>query len=354
MTLIAYVGCRTTRERNARGEGISAYYVDEETGGWSRFQVLATEENPSFLATHPILNILYSVHGDLDLVTSYSIAADGQLSLLGKQSTRGRNPVHLALDPTNRWLVIPNYKTDSLVSLPVDLDGQLQPVADLCEVVGTLGPHKVEQNYGRPHHSPFSPSGKWIVVPEKGNDQVSVSSLDGVTGELDFVYRVQARENSGPRHVAFHPSLSKVYVLNELDSTVTTYEFDDEKGALFPIDILSALPRDFCGNSRASEIEISADGRHLYTSNRGHDSITVFSVGTDGQLNATQWQSSGGKTPRFFAIDPTQRWLHVANEDSDTITTFMRKADGSLEMFGDPVHVGSPTSVVFRQLTVAK
>lgn len=351
MTLLAYVGCRTTRERNARGEGISVYQVNEETAEWSRIQVLITEENPSFLALHPTVDVLYSVHGDLDFVTAYQIAEDGQISLTGKQSTRGRNPVHLTLDPSERWLVVANYKTDSLVSLPVASDGQLGPVAELTELPGTLGPHKIEQNYGRPHHVPFSPSGKWIVVPEKGNDQITVLRLSVLSGKLEVVHRERARECSGPRHVAFHPALPKLYVLNELDSTVTTYDFDDATGRLAAVDILSALPRTFVGNSRASEIEISASGDNLYTSNRGHDSITTFSVGPKGELSITGWMPSLGVTPRFFALDPAQDHLYVANEDSDTIVAFRREADGLLETTGRQISVGSPTSIVFRQIS---
>ncbi|MBB4231026.1 6-phosphogluconolactonase (cycloisomerase 2 family) [Rhizobium mongolense] len=295
------------------------------------------------------MDVLYSVHGDLDLVTSYAISPDGRIEATGKQSTRGRNPVHLALNHTNRWLVVPNYKTDSLVSLPVSEDGSLSAIADLCELKGTLGPHKLEQDYGRPHHSPFSPSGKWIVVPEKGNDQVTVLKLDEASGHLSIVHREPARENAGPRHIAFHPTLPKAYVLNELDSTVTTYDFDDRQGVLTSVDVLSALPRNFCGNSRASEIEISADGRHLYTSNRGHDSITTFSVAFNGQLTASHWTCSEGQTPRFFAMDPDQCWLYVANEDSDMIVPFRRNEDGSLARGGQEVRVGSPTSIVFRE-----
>lgn len=350
MTLMAYVGCRTTRERNARGEGISVYEVNGETGGWTRVQVIKTEENPSFLAVHPSLNVLYSVHGDLDLVTFYQISPDGQISFFGKQYTRGRNPVHLAIDPSQRWLIVPNYKTDSLVSLPIASDGQLGPVADLAELPGTLGPHKVEQNYGRPHHVPFSPSGRWIVVPEKGNDQITVLKLDDVSGKLEVAHREQARESSGPRHVAFHPLLPRLYVLNELDSTVTTYEFNDETGRLGAVDILSALPRTFVGNSRASEIEISSDGTRLYTSNRGHDSITCFSVGGDGQLSIASWTPSHGQTPRFFALDPSQRWLYAANEDSDTIVPFRMHYDGTLSQDLQAIAVGSPTSIVFRNV----
>lgn len=350
MTLFAYVGCRTTRARNARGEGISVYVVDGATDAWTRIQVLATEENPSFLALHPYLDVLYSVHGDFDLVTAYRILpGSGHIVPFCKQSTHGRNPVHLAIDPTQRWLVVPNYRTDSLASLPISSNGELLALADLCELPGTLGPHRIEQDYGRPHHAPFSPSGRWIVVPEKGNDQISVARIDCETGRLEVVHRTPCRENAGPRHVVFHPKLPLAYVLNELDSTVTTYDFEDATGRMGPRDIVSALPRTYVGNSRASEIEISRDGRFLYASNRGHDSITAFDVGEDGALAIRGWEASQGRTPRFFALDPNEQYLYVANEDGDCIVQF-RREDGQLIPTGEVIPVGSPTSIAFRQI----
>jgi 6-phosphogluconolactonase (cycloisomerase 2 family) len=186
------------------------------------------------------------------------------------------------------------------------------------------------------------------VVPEKGNDQISVLKIDSETGKLEVVSRTPCRENAGPRHFAFHPVLPLAYALNELDSTVTTYDFDDERGVLTARDILSALPRGYVGSSRASEIEISKDGRVLYTSNRGYDSIAIFNIGDDGELSIVGWEPSKGKTPRFFSLDPKENWLYVANEDSDTIIPFRRAADGALSAGAAVIPVGSPTSIVFR------
>ncbi|NEI03058.1 lactonase family protein [Rhizobium leguminosarum] len=345
----AYVGCRTTRERNARGKGISVYKIDDVTGDWALVQLEATDPNPSFLTLHPRLDILYAVHGDLDLVTSYAIDPEnGYISLLNRQTTQGRNPVHLALDPSQRWLIIPNYRTDSIVSLPVSQSGDLGSVAHLLELTGTLGPHRNEQNYGRPHHVPFSPSGKWIVVPAKGFDQIICLALDRETGELTEVSRVGCRETSGPRHIGFAPRQPLAYVLNELDSTITTYRLDDETGSLEPVDIVSSLPRGFTGNSRASEITVSADGGSVYASNRGHDTIAVLKVAADGRLEGQSWTSTQGSTPRFFALNPREDFLYVANEDSDTIVEFERRLSGELFPTNRTVATGSPTSIVFN------
>ncbi|PST20739.1 lactonase family protein [Mesorhizobium plurifarium] len=350
VSLFAYVGCRTTEERNARGRGISVYRIDGQSSQWSLLQLLETEPNPSFLALHPMLDILYSVHGDLDLVTSYSINPEtGLLRNIDRQRTRGRNPVHLALDPTHGWLIIANYRTDSIVSLPVSSTGNLGPVSHLAAMAGKLGPHRDEQNYGRPHQVPFSPSGKWILVPEKGFDQIVSFKLDPGNGMLEEAARCRCREASGPRHLAFHPVRALAYVLNELDSTVTTYDFDDDNGSLHPIDTVSSLPRDYSGDNRASEIALSKGGDYLYASNRGHDSIAVFRLGSNGKPASPYWLPSQGTTPRFFAFEPDEKHLYVANEDSDTIVEFRQCDPGNLVPTGQVIPTGSPTTIVFRK-----
>ncbi|WP_244563913.1 lactonase family protein [Ensifer aridi] len=350
VSLFAYVGCRTTTERNARGKGISVYRIDGKDSKWSLIQLLETEPNPSFLALHPTLDILYAVHGDVDLVTSYSIEREtGLIGKVDSQATRGRNPVHLALDPTHRWLVIANYRTDSVVTLPVSSTGDLGPVSHIEALAGELGPHREEQNYGRPHHVPFSPSGRWLIVPEKGFDQIVSLRLNAENGSLLEAARCRCREASGPRHIAFHPTRALAYVLNELDSTVTTYEFDDDHGSLRPVDIVSSLPRDYTGNSRASEIAVSKRGDCIYASNRGHDSIAVFQLGNDGKPASPKWLPCNGATPRFFAFDPEEEHLYVANEDSDTIVEFRPGEPGELLPTGQVISTGSPTAIVFRK-----
>lgn len=345
----AYVGCRTTIERGARGLGISVYQIDESTGDWNLSQLVPTQPNPSFLILHPALDILYAVHGDLDLVTSYSVdPKSGSLNQLDSQKTHGRNPVHLSLAPSGRWLVVPNYRTDSIVTLPVSDKGELGSIAHLLALDGTNGPHRSEQNYGRPHHVPFSRSGKWIVVPEKGFDQIVCFALDEKSGKLTEVSRVACRETSGPRHISFHPKMPFAYTLNELDSTITTYQFDDARGTLMPIDIISSLPRGFTGNSRASEIAVATDGRHLYASNRGHDSIGVFSVQNDGRLEPQSWSATLGATPRFFTLSLQKPHLYVANEDSDTIVEFERQESGDIHPTGRVIATESPTSIAFK------
>ncbi|WGR73662.1 MULTISPECIES: lactonase family protein [unclassified Bradyrhizobium] len=346
-----YVGARTTRERNARGDGLNVYAMDNATGTWRHVQLLGDLVNPSFLTFDRTRRFLYTVHGDLSDITAMAIdAVSGKLAVINRQGTEGKNPVHLAIDPTNRFVVVANHITSTLALLPRQDDGSLGAVIDLVKLEGKIGPHRVEQPFAKPHQVEFDPSGAFIVVPDKGLDLVFTYRIDAEKGKLVLATKpVQAREGAGPRHVAFHPGGRLAYVINELDSTVTGYRFDPATGALAPFQIVSAVPDAFTGNSRAAEIAVSGDGRFVYASNRGDDSIAVFAVdAASGRLTPVGWSASGGKTPRFFALGPTGKFLFVANEDSDAVVLFERDADsGRLVRTDRTVQVGSPVCILF-------
>lgn len=349
---LAYVGARTTRERNARGDGLNVCRVDAETGAWTHVQLVDGLVNPSFLAFDRTQRFLYAVHGDRTDITAFAIEPDtGRLAVLNRQTTEGGNPVHLAVDPTNRFVVVANHVTSTLALLPRNDDGTLGPVIDLATLEGPIGPHRVEQPFAKPHQVEFDPSGRFIVVPDKGLDRVFSYRIDAANGKLALACEpAVARAGAGPRHVAFHPAGQWAYVVNELDSTVTAYRFDPSTGALVPFQLLPSLPDTFTGNSYAAEIAVSADGRFVFASNRGHDSIATFAIDTGtGRLSAQGWQASGGRTPRFFTLDPAQRFLYAANEDSDIIVAFRFDRDrGDLRRAERSVHVGSPVCIVFR------
>lgn len=345
--LYAYVGARTTQKRNARGDGLNVYRLTREFQ-WVHLQLLELE-NPSFLAFDRTGQCLYTVHGDSDRVSSFAIGKDtGTLTLLNEQSTRGRNPVHLSFDPSNRYMVVANHITSSLALLPRFDDGSLGPVCDLVDVTGAIGPHRIEQALPKPHQVEFDPSGKWIAVPDKGTDKVLVFAVDTAGSVLKEIGHCAARETSGPRHIAFHPQGQLAYAINELDSTVTGYRFDQHTGKLEPFQILSSLPDSFTANSRASEIRISDDGRFVYASNRGSDTIAGFAIGDGGRLDHIGHWSTVGKTPRFFTILPGNGML-VANEDSDTVVAFdIDQHTGRLIPRHEVLRVGSPVCIVTR------
>lgn len=348
--MYAYVGSRTTRERNARGDGITVYKVDQGKGTLELVQVVKDLVNPSFLALNKAGDRLYTVHGDKSDVSAFSIdKATGKLIFINQQSTEGKNPVHLALDPSGRFLVVSNHIGGSLAVLNVAADGSLGSLNQLLKLEGPLGPHRVEQPFSKPHFNPFDHTGNFVLVPDKGLDRVFSFRFDnGKLFPADQPF-VATREGAGPRHIALHPKAAFAYVVNELDSTVTAYRFDAKTGALTAQQVLPSLPATFTGNSRASEIEIDRSGRFLYASNRGYDSVAVFVIdqGT-GLLSPVEFMPTDGKTPRFFTLTPNERFLFALNEDSDTIISMaVDGKKGSLSKTGFTVSTGSPVCMIF-------
>lgn len=319
---MAYVGCRTTRERNARGEGISVFAVDTATGQLTLEQQVRDLVNPSYQVLNQRGDRLYTVHGDLTEVSVLAVdAATGHLKLLQTIDCGGLNPVHLALAPDEMQLIVSNHLSGNLAVLPVLPDGTLAPVSHTVLFPGEPGPHRKEQPFSKPHFNPFTPDGQYVVVPDKGLDRVF--SLVWNSGRPRLAVPqpwYSARQGAGPRHLVFHPLAPWVYVLNELDNTVAACRHDTATGALTPFQIVPSLPDDYVGNSRASGIQIASDGCYLYASNRGHDSIATFCIDTcTGRIVLRGTTASGGKTPRFFALAPMGPWMYVLHEDSDTL-----------------------------------
>jgi 6-phosphogluconolactonase (cycloisomerase 2 family) len=351
-TLYAYVGCYTTAQRNARGDGIHVYRIDRQTGAWTHVQRVGDLVNPSFLVMAADQRHLYSVHGDETYATAFSVdPATGFLKSLNRGQTGGRNGVHQAIAHDGRFMVVANYGSGNVAVLPVQPDGALADAIQVVVLPGQPGPHRIEQTSSHPHHVVFDPSGRWVIVPDKGLDRVFVFRFDAATGKLTPSDQgaVTARPGSGPRHAAFHPSLPIAWVVNEIASTITTYAWDGERGSLRPAQILSTLSSNYTGESTAAEIAVSADGRFVYCSNRGHDSIATFtSDAKTGMLTSPSWIPSRGRTPRYIGFDPSYKFFCATNEQSDTVITYRADAaTGQLAVIGPPVQNASPVSVVF-------
>ncbi len=350
MFMFAYVGSRTTRERNARGEGISVYRWNVDGGALERVQLLGGLANPSFLALNRAATRLYAVHGDGEDISAFRVdPASGRIEPLNRQSTGGRNPVHLALSPSEHHVVVSNHLGSNLAVLPIEPDGGLLPLTQLVPLTGEPGPHRKEQPFAKPHFNPFDPDGRFVVVPDKGVDRVFTFRFEDGRLSPAAVPETMAREGAGPRHLAFHPTQPWAYVINELDSTVTACRFDPCRGELQPFQIVSTLFDRFTGNSRAAAIQAHPGGQVLYASNRGEDSIAVLRIDTaDGRLTLTQTMKSGGRTPRFITLSPDARWMYALNEDSDSIVLFsVDPLSGALGATGQTWHCGSPVCMVF-------
>ncbi|MFI5325131.1 MAG: lactonase family protein [Candidatus Rokuibacteriota bacterium] len=350
--MFAYVGAYTSKDRNGRGDGINVYRVDEASGAWSHVQCLGDLVNPSWLLLDRGRPVLYAAHGEGTEATAFAIEpATGRLRVLNRQPTQGKNGVRLGIEAADRFLVCANYSSGTVAVLPIETDGALGALRDLVPLTGKTGPHPTEQTSAHPHDVAFDPRGRFCLIPDKGLDAVFVFRVDG-GGKLVPATppSVASRAGAGPRHAGFHPTGPFAYVLNELDSTLTTYRFDADTGALEPRQTITTLPPGFTGGNTTSEIAVAPSGRFVYASNRGHGSVVVFAVepGT-GTLAPIAWEPTQGKTPRFIGLDPAGAVLYAANQDSDTIVAFrVDRQSGALTPTGHVVRVGSPSTIVFR------
>jgi len=346
-----YVGSFTAPDRG-NGDGISVYQRTG-TGHWMQIQLVKDLENPSFLVTDRQGRYLYAVHGDGDFASAYRIdPATGRLALIAHQATGGKNGVHLTIDASGKALVVANYASGTLAVLPINADGSLAALSDLATLPGMPGPHRIQQPSSYPHHCPFDPTGKFIVVPDKGLDKVFVFRLDAAAGKLtpNDPPWVTTRAGAGPRHVDFHRTRPYAYVLNELDSSMTTYQFDSGRGELKPIQIIPTIPDTYTGNNTAAEIAVARSGRFVYASNRGHNSIVIFGIdAASGRLKPVGWEPTQGLTPRYFGLDPAGANLYAANQESDTVVAFrVNERTGGLTPTGETLDTRTPCTIAFR------
>jgi 6-phosphogluconolactonase (cycloisomerase 2 family) len=348
----AYVGSFATSTRGAHGEGLSVYAIDAATGRWARVQLLADVVNPGYLALDPRRPVLYAVQPVSNQVSAFRIDdRTGELTLVNRQPSGGDDPSHVAVDPAGKHVVVANYVAGTVEVLPVNADGALGAPTDVVATKGEPGPHRTEQPGPHPHQCQFDPSGRFLVVPDKGLDRLYVFRIDDAKGTFvpaDPPFTT-TRSGAGPRHLAFHPRLPYAWVINELDSTVAAYRFG-QAGTLEAFQIVPALPSTFTGNNTSAAIVVSPSGRFVYVSNRGHDSVGIFRVDeSSGMLAPVGWEPTKGSTPRFIGLNPAGTRLYAANQRSDTIVEFdVDQATGRLTATGQVVKASTPACIVFR------
>lgn len=346
--MFAYVGGYTTSDRDGRGNGINVYHIDPATGAWTHRQHLGGLENPSLFILRRDASRLYTVHGARTLISAFARdPANGCLTLLNQRDCGGSNPVDAALAPAERHLVIGNYGSGTVAVMPLDEDGSLLPVSQSHTLTGSPGPDREQQASSHPHAVIFDPRGQFVVVPDKGFDRTFVFRVED--GRITPTAQGSAASTAGaaPRHAAFHPRLPVLYVNNELDSTVTVFRWHADTGRIDEAQVTSTIPHGFAGRNTTAEIAASPDGRFLYVSNRGEDSIAQFAIDAgSGHLRYVASTPTGGAKPRFFTLDPAGWSLYAANQASDDITAFsVDPASGMLAPRGVVVQVGSPSAI---------
>lgn len=345
-----YLGTYTTWPGGGGGIGLATY--DQTTGQLRATGVFPGVANPSFVIEAG--RTLYAVNEQTGgSVTSIAIGAGGGLRIINSQSTGGADPCHLALDPSGRYLLSANYSSGSVSVHPVRADGGLGPRTDLVTHQGS-GPDRERQEGPHAHQVLPDPAGKHLLAVDLGTDSVYAYRLDPATGKLALVSTAKVKPGAGPRHLAFHPSGKFAYIANELDSTIVAAAYDADRGVLTPGQALRTTPIGAPTTPRnyPAEVVVSADGRFVYLSNRGHDSVALFAVDQGGaRLRFVETVSTGGKFPRHITFDPSGRFLFAANQNSNTVTSFrVDLATGRLRSAGIPMSSPIPVCVVPTRL----
>ncbi|HEV2697875.1 MAG TPA: lactonase family protein [Terriglobales bacterium] len=352
---LLFVGTYTKGE----SKGIYAYRYDAKSGSLTSLGLAAESVNPSFLAVDPSHRFLYAVNEVQDYkgeksgaVTAFAIdRKTGQLSRLNEVASRGEDPCYISLDKTGKYVLVANYTSGNIAVFPVHNDGTLGEASAFVQHHGS-GPNHEHQEGPHAHWIETTADNHYAVVADLGLDKLLIYRFDATNGSLtpNNPPAADLPPGSGPRHVAFSPHNKFAYSVNELKSTVTAFSFNAGQGTLQPFQTVSTLPKDFSGENDTAEIHIQADGKFLYASNRGHDSIAVFSIDQKtGRLNLVNNFSTEGKTPRNFELDPTGSHLLVANEDTGNIVVI--KLDGTTGreslVTNDTVKLPSPVSLRF-------
>ncbi len=344
-SLRVYLGTYTGQE----GGGIHVCELDLASGNLSPPRVAAELVNPSFLALHPDGKHLYAV-GEIDDfngkktggVSALEIEpASGALTLLNQQSSGGAGPCHLIVDNVGKNVLVANYGGGSVACLPIAADGKLGPASSFIQHQGA-SVNKQRQEAPHAHSINLDAAGKFAVAADLGLDKLLVYRFDSNAGKLaaNDPPSVSVPPGGGPRHFAFHPGGKFAYTNNEITSTVSALRYDAPAGKFEVLQSLSTLPHDVPGNSTA-EVRVHPTGKFVYVSNRGHNSVAIFSVdAATGKLTAQGHQSTEGKVPRNFNLTPDGRWLLAANQDSANVVVFAANGEtGELKPTGQQIEV---------------
>jgi len=336
---LAFVGSYAPAGR----PGIHAVLVTN-TGGLHHLRSWSGVHNPSFLCRHPRGGYLYVV-GETGLATDglpgavHAFRVDGgagnvDLIPLNSRTTSGDHPCHIGVDADGTRLAVSNYGSGTAAVFPIRPDGSLGEMASFAQHTGT-GLHPDRQEGPHVHSSCFTPDGRFLIVVDLGIDRVMVYRIDREGASLNLAHEVRTAPGAGPRHIVFHPDGRHLFVVNELDNTISLFAYRAEDGSLVPAQTLSTLPEgDF--QSIAADIHLSPSGHHVYVSNRGHDSLTVYEFDRVRGLALTAIRTCGGRHPRGFALTPDGNHVLVANRSSDEVV--------SIPFSNGPADIGVPTA----------
>jgi 6-phosphogluconolactonase len=334
--------------------GIHGYEFDVKSGKLKALHRTSGVEHPFYLALTPDRKHLYSIHAkqfggkENEQVAAYALVGrTGELKLLNRQSAEGTAACYLDVDRTGKAVLVANYSSGSVASLPIKADGSLGEPASFIQHKGaSVNPARQKEPHA--HSIVVSPNNRHAFAADLGTDQVLCYKLDPATAKLtpNEPPFARAPAGAGPRHLTFHPNGKRVYVINELANSVSLFDYDADSGTLTAKQTISTLPEGFKGTSHCADLKVTPDGRYLYGTNRGHDSIAAYNVGEDGRLSLIEITPSLGKGPQNLAITPDGGWLLCANMPGNNVAVFrIDTKTGRLTAAGDPVQQASPSCI---------
>ena len=355
---VIFVGTYTEPE-GSKSEGLYLYRMDPDSGQLTFVAAAKGVINPSFLEVHPHQNFLYVVNevegwnGRVGGgVSAFSInPISGELTRLNQQFSHGTHPCYVSVEQTGRFALVANYSSGSVAMFPIQSDGTLAEASDVIQHSGS-SIHPTRQTSPHAHCILPDPANRFAIVVDLGLDKLLIYQIDLEQGKLQLHSETIVRAGAGPRHLTFHPNRRFAYLINELDATVITYKYHGEAGRFEQLQVLPALPKDVASENLCADIHVTPDGKYLYASNRGHESIVSFQIDQgNGKLTYIDHTPTGGREPRNFAIDPKGGFLLAANQKTDTIVTFkIDTTNGQLIETGDRVDVSMPVCVKFAVL----
>lgn len=343
---ILYTGTFSTRG----SKGIYVFNFDRKSGKLTEVQTVESGTSPSFMDFSPDRKYLYSINGDREgLVVAYKINPEnGFLTKINEQPSKG-GPAHVSVDPKGRFVYISNYGGGTLNVFPLNKDGSLAAASEIIKYEGS-GPNLQRQKAPHTHSAVPSKDGKFLYVSDLGTDKIMIYQVKK-NGKLQPANTpfFKSTSGAGPRHFAFHPSGKFAFSVNELTSTITSLLVNRSTGALTSIEEMNMFPEDFKGTTYAADVHVSPDGKFVYASNRGHDSLVILAIDqATGKLTLVGHESTGGKYPRNFMIDSKGEFVLAANQNSDNILIFKRdKSTGKLTRIGE---YNVPAPVCIQQL----
>lgn len=358
---LVYIGTYTEPQNvpGAHSQGIYVYRMDAASGTLTPVGVAPCDRNPSFVAVHPNGRWLYAVHEveTFDGAPGGGVSAfalDPQTGLpqpLNQQLSRGSIPCHVNFDGSGRYALAANYVSGSVAMLPLDDDGRLQPASDVV-AHRDLEMGVPADKTAHAHMVYLAPGQRWVYSPDLGLDRVIVYEPDAQTGRLrpHADRALRTAHGAGPRHLDFHPNGRWAYLINELNGTLSALAYDKVDGGLRELQTVSTLPAGYTGPVSCGDVHVHPNGRFVYGSNRGHDSLVIFAIDPEqGTLSLVGHEPTQGRTPRNFALDPAGRFLLAANQDSSTIVTFRVDAEtGRLTPTGQTIEVPAPVCIQFH------